>query len=213
MTQANLPTNPLTNAPYLNKPINRSSATTRAIPVYRLPVPTRTESYPYLVDDFFYTRRLAHESELRRTRCGYRGGCPTGRVAGRQWRRRDRRPGLHGLVQDARVLRGAQPGLGAIGDGAGGVNYDWFRQDLKPGLLNLNLIIDEEVFLGLMGNAGQVNAIQNSGVNSMPGAQRPADAKPERAGDTIPETGENDNNTFNLGFPACTTSACPRWSR
>jgi hypothetical protein len=34
---------------------------------------------------------------------------------------------------------------------AQGNNFDWFRQDLKPGLLNLNLIIDEEVFLGLMG--------------------------------------------------------------
>src|SRR5262249_51253965 len=32
-----------------------------------------------------------------------------------------------------------------------GNNFDWFRQDTKPGLLNLNLIIDEEVFLGLVG--------------------------------------------------------------
>ena len=30
-----------------------------------------------------------------------------------------------------------------------GENFDWFRQDQKPGLLNLNLIIDEEVFAGL----------------------------------------------------------------
>ncbi len=49
------------------------------------------------------------------------------------------------------------PVLGATGDVASGVNYDWFRQDTKPGLLNLNLVIDEEVFLGLMGNAGMVN--------------------------------------------------------
>ena len=47
------------------------------------------------------------------------------------------------------------PAFGAIGEMASGSNFDWARQDIKPGLLNLNLIIDEEVFLGLMGNAGQ----------------------------------------------------------
>jgi hypothetical protein len=43
------------------------------------------------------------------------------------------------------------PAFGAIGTVSQGSNYDWLRQDLKPGLLNLNLIIDEEVFLALMG--------------------------------------------------------------
>ena len=38
---------------------------------------------------------------------------------------------------------------GAIGTADGGNNYDWARSDVKPGLLNLNLIIDEEVFAGL----------------------------------------------------------------
>ena len=46
--------------------------------------------------------------------------------------------------------------FGAIGQVSQGSNYDWLRQDTKPGLLNLNLIIDEEVFLGLMGNAGNI---------------------------------------------------------
>ena len=56
-----------------------------------------------------------------------------------------------------------------------GANYDWARKDLRPGLLNINLIVDEEVFLGLMGdwlyggvndpigpgyNAGFVNSVQ-----------------------------------------------------
>lgn len=40
--------------------------------------------------------------------------------------------------------------FGAIGPAVQGQNFDWFRQDLKPGLLNLNLIIDQEVFLGLI---------------------------------------------------------------
>ncbi len=38
---------------------------------------------------------------------------------------------------------------GAIGTADGGYNFDWARSDIKPGLLNLNLIIDEEVFAGL----------------------------------------------------------------
>ena len=42
------------------------------------------------------------------------------------------------------------PVIGATGPVAQGDNFDWFRQDVKPGLLNLNLIIDEEVFFGLM---------------------------------------------------------------
>jgi large repetitive protein len=45
----------------------------------------------------------------------------------------------------------------AIGPAAQGINYDWARQDLKPGLLNINLIIDEEVFLGLMGESSYGN--------------------------------------------------------
>ncbi len=45
------------------------------------------------------------------------------------------------------------PAFGAIGPVALGSNYDWLRQDIRPGLLNLNLIVDEEVFLGLMGGS------------------------------------------------------------
>jgi hypothetical protein len=41
--------------------------------------------------------------------------------------------------------------MGATGPVAQGVNFDWERQDTKPGLLNLNLIIDEEVFCSIVG--------------------------------------------------------------
>jgi hypothetical protein len=41
--------------------------------------------------------------------------------------------------------------IGAIGPVAQGVNFDWARQDSKPGLINLNLIIDEEVFFSVFG--------------------------------------------------------------
>jgi hypothetical protein len=39
---------------------------------------------------------------------------------------------------------------GAVGPVGQGQNFDWFRRDTRPGLLNLNLIIDEEVFFGLV---------------------------------------------------------------
>ena len=39
---------------------------------------------------------------------------------------------------------------GSIGTADSGTNFDWARADIKPGLLNLNLIIDEEVFFGLI---------------------------------------------------------------
>jgi hypothetical protein len=42
------------------------------------------------------------------------------------------------------------PTLGAISEVAAGHNADWYRQDRRPGQLNLNLIIDEEVFFGLI---------------------------------------------------------------
>ncbi len=42
------------------------------------------------------------------------------------------------------------PVFGAIGPVTQGDNGDWLRQEVKPGLLNINLIIDEEVFFGLI---------------------------------------------------------------
>ncbi len=49
--------------------------------------------------------------------------------------------------------------LGAIGSVAAGSNFDWLRQDIKPGQLNLNMIMDEEVFFSIAGDQSisQVN--------------------------------------------------------
>jgi hypothetical protein len=60
------------------------------------------------------------------------------------------------------------PAFGAIGSVASGANYDWARQDLRPGMLNLNLIIDEEVFLGLMGEFlyGEIGNAARGALNS-----------------------------------------------
>ncbi len=41
--------------------------------------------------------------------------------------------------------------IGAVGPVAQGTNFDWLRQDIKPGLINPNLIIDEEVFFSVFG--------------------------------------------------------------
>src|SRR5208337_259488 len=41
--------------------------------------------------------------------------------------------------------------IGAVGPVAQGTDFDWLRQDRKPGLINLNLIIDEEVFCSVFG--------------------------------------------------------------
>ena len=75
-----------------------------------------------------------------------------GRRAGLAVRQRPRQRGWYRMFEFFEV---PSPAFGAIGEMASGANFDWARQDTKPGLLNLNLIIDEEVFLGLMGNAGQ----------------------------------------------------------
>ena len=45
--------------------------------------------------------------------------------------------------------------IGAVGPVAQGTNFDWLRQDTKPGLINLNLIIDEEVFFSVFGSQDQ----------------------------------------------------------
>ncbi|GIW86619.1 MAG: hypothetical protein KatS3mg108_0943 [Isosphaeraceae bacterium] len=42
------------------------------------------------------------------------------------------------------------PVAGAIGPVAEGDNLDWLRKDVRPGALNLNLIIDEEAFFALV---------------------------------------------------------------
>ena len=47
---------------------------------------------------------------------------------------------------------------GSIGPVMQGMNFDWMRQDIKPGLINPNLIIDEEVFFSVFGS--QSNFVQ-----------------------------------------------------
>lgn len=90
------------------------------------PIPPHT--YPYLVDKFFYT--------------GASDGSPPQSVDGPSG------AGWFKMLEFLEVPTTAQGGIGPVAEGA---NFDWARQDFRPGLLNLNLIIDEEVFLALLG--------------------------------------------------------------
>jgi hypothetical protein len=119
-----------------------------------LPNPVQPQVYPYLSDKFFYT--------------GYGnattadGGGLVGGYASDGWFK---------MFEFFEVPTQA---FGAIGPVASGSNFDWSRQDTKPGLLNINLIIDEEVYLGLLGkqtinqNNGQLFAPQNTGTPAAP---------------------------------------------
>ena len=61
-------------------------------------------------------------------------------------------PGADGWFKMFEFFEVPSQSLGAIGPVAQGTNFDWARQDMKPGLLNLNLIIDEEVFFSVLGS-------------------------------------------------------------
>ena len=61
-------------------------------------------------------------------------------------------PGADGWFKMFEFFEVPSQSLGAIGAVAQGTNFDWARQDMKPGLLNLNLIIDEEVFFSVLGS-------------------------------------------------------------
>jgi hypothetical protein len=101
-----------------------------------LPTPP---TFPYLVDNFFYSGNGVVTTDNATTNPVVPGttgpvvGGPTG-------------AGWHKMLEFFEV---PAPNLGAIGPVASGENRDWARQDLRPGQINLNLIIDEEVFFGL----------------------------------------------------------------
>lgn len=99
-------------------------------PPYAFPAPPRV--YPYLPDGFYYDD-FPHfplvEASLADTSLTQAG------------------VGWYKMLEFFDV---PPPSLGAIGPVAQGHNLDWYRQDLRPGQINLNLIIDEEVFFGLI---------------------------------------------------------------
>ena len=105
------------------------------------PNPVTPHTFPYLVDKFFYS--------------GYGGPVPPatsppadpGSVVGG--------PGSDGWFKMFEFFEVPSQMIGAIGPVAQGTDFDWLRQDTKPGLLNLNLIIDEEVFFSVFGQQNE----------------------------------------------------------
>ncbi len=92
--------------------------------------PLPAHAFPYLVDKFFYTGASSAADT---------GGMLVGSPTGDGW------------FKMFEFLEVPIQMLGAIGPVAQGTNFDWERQDTKPGLLNLNLIIDEQVFCSVLG--------------------------------------------------------------
>ncbi len=92
--------------------------------------------YPYLSDNHFYSAEgLSYTTDNN----PIQGGTPgVGGATGAGW---------HKMFELFEVPTSA---MGAIGPVSSGANFDWYREDLRPGLINLNLIMDEEVFFGLI---------------------------------------------------------------
>jgi hypothetical protein len=96
-------------------------------------------SFPYLSDKFFYSGY------------GATGTLDTGSLVGGY--------AADGWFKMFEFFEVPSQMIGSTGPVTQGVNFDWARQDSKPGLLNLNLIIDEEVFFSVAG--AQIIAQQN----------------------------------------------------
>ena len=93
--------------------------------------PLTPHASPYLVDKLFYTAASP-------------GTAPTNATFGDQTG--------DGWFKMFEFFEVPSQMIGAIGPVAQGTDFDWLRQDSKPGLINLNLIIDEEVFCSVFGS-------------------------------------------------------------
>jgi hypothetical protein len=100
-------------------------------------------TYPYLVDKFFYTGK----SLAPPTTSGVTLVYPNSDTYGQSVNT----PASDGWYKMLEFFEVPSQAIGAIGPVAQGANFDWARQDSKAGLLNLNLIIDEEAFFSVLG--------------------------------------------------------------
>jgi len=116
---------------------------------------TTPRTYPYLPDNFYYTAFSGGPTYP----APYNAADATPVVNGPTG------AGWHKMLGFFEVPSSAN---GAIGPVSSGQNFDWARQDLKPGLLNLNLIIDEEVFFGLIDDPLRMNLQPATYVTSLP---------------------------------------------
>jgi hypothetical protein len=142
-TKIQLPAFPATASSYLNAVYTSTTAPTA---IATPPLPPHT--FPYLIDKFFYTG--ASPATLPTTSTF---GDPTG----------------DGWFKMFEFFEVPSQMIGAIGPVAQGTDFDWLRQDLKPGLINLNLIIDEEVFFSVFGSQDQSFNQQLLSFDQLPG--------------------------------------------
>ncbi|WP_435005335.1 hypothetical protein P12x_003232 [Tundrisphaera lichenicola] len=96
-------------------------------------------AFPYLSDKFYYTAASVNPSTD--TADGASAGPYPAQLGG--WTG----TGWYRMFDFFEVPNSAN---GAIGTTDAGENFDWYRADRRPGLMNLNLIVDEEVFFGLI---------------------------------------------------------------
>ncbi|WP_337173834.1 hypothetical protein [Paludisphaera sp.] len=124
--------------------------------------PVEPHSHPYLVDKFFYTGAnppVASAPPLPTDDILYNATTTAGTVGGYA---------ADGWFKMFEFLEVPSQSTGAIGMVQNGTNFDWARQDARPGLLNLNLIIDEEVFFGLLGKQDQAYNQELLDINQVP---------------------------------------------
>lgn len=126
---------------------------------------TTVPVYPYLPDQFFYTAANSNffwdpaSSSFIYDHSPAIGGTPVvGGASGAGW---------HKMLELFEVPSSA---MGSIGPVSQGMNFDWYREDRRPGQLNLNLIIDEEVFFGLIDDelVAKLNKREMSFENGVP---------------------------------------------
>jgi hypothetical protein len=128
--------------------------------------------YPYLPDQFYYTAMdpsytppgstMTLLATVQANNTNYPGG--VGVVGG---------PTSGGWHKMFELFEVPSSSFGAIGQVAVGNNFDWFRQDLRPGQININLIIDEEVFFGLIDEETRLNLTEVTYDESQSGANYP----------------------------------------
>ena len=127
-TTANHATPSVTNLPAVGG-TNPGTATDVFANASTVANPVQPHTFPYLVDKFFYTGAGATAAPAPYV------GDQTG----------------DGWSKMFEFFEVPSQMIGAIGPVMQGTNFDWMRQDTKPGLINLNLIIDEEVFFSVFG--------------------------------------------------------------
>lgn len=145
-----------TNTPMTTQPTTVSNNT-----------PVQPHAFPYLVDKFFYTGAatflyppLVPGDTATSMGTLIPGGAGTTDPSAMN------QPVVGGPASDGwfkmlEFFEVPSQAMGAIGPVAAGVNFDWARQDTRPGQMNINLIVDEEAFYSVFGRQNGRNYNQD----------------------------------------------------